>query len=86
MTRAMPGAAETGRKAANAERVERAKVALAAWIPPDTDGFDADMLETDILGLMIDLLHFAHLSKHKIRPLLDLAVTNFEMESGEVVV
>ena len=66
--------------------MQRAKVALAAWIPPDTDGFDADMLETDILGLMVDLLHFAHRSKQDIRPLLDLAVTNFEMESGEVVV
>ena len=85
MTRAMPGAAESGRKAANAERVARAKVALAAWIPPDTDGFSSDTLDTDILGLMGDLLHFAHASKYKIRPLLDLAVTNFEMESGEVV-
>ena len=85
MTSAMPGAEATGRKAANAERVARAKVALAAWIPPETDGFSLDTLDTDILGLMIDLLHFAHLSKQKIRSLLDLAVTNFEMESGEVV-
>jgi len=82
MTRAMP---ESGRKAANAERAKRAKVALAAWIPPETDGFDADMLDTDILGLMIDLLHFAHASKHKIRPLLDLAITNFELESEVTV-
>ena len=84
MTRAMPVAAD--RKAANAERVQRAKVALAAWIPPETDGFSLDTLDTDILGLMIDLLHFAHQSKQRIRPLLDLAVENFEMESGEVVV
>jgi len=80
MTRAMPGAAD--RKAANAERVARAKVALAAWIPPETDGFDADTLDTDILGLMIDLLHFAHKSKQDIRQLLDLAKTNFDMEAG----
>jgi len=82
MTRAMP---EAGRKAANAERVARAKVALAAWIPPDTDGFSLDTLDTDILGLMIDLIHFAHKSKQDIKALLDLAVTNFELDTGEVV-
>ena len=64
------------------EKVSRAKTALRAWIPPDTDGFDADHLETDILGLMIDLLHFADQSKMEIKPLLELAVLNFEMETS----
>ena len=82
MTIAMPGAVATGRKAANAERVKRAKVALAAWIPKDTDGFSMGTLETDVLGLMTDLLHFARKSKHDVKVLLDLAKTNFDMESG----
>jgi len=67
----------------NRERAERAKKALLAWIPPDTDGFSEDKLETDILGLTIDLLHFAEQSKMEIQPLLDLAVLNFELETGK---
>jgi len=83
-------AAMRGKKAAveavNKERADRAKKALRAWIPPvTTDGFNEDKLETDILGLMIDLLHFAEQSKMEIKPLIDLAVTNFEMETGGFV-
>jgi len=80
-------AALHGRKSAmkyvNKERAERAKKALLAWIPPDTDGFSEDKLETDILGLLIDLLHFAEQSKIEVRPLLDLAVLNLELETGK---
>ena len=80
-------AALHGRKSAmkyvNKERAERAKKALLAWIPPDTDGFSEDKLETDILGLLIDLLHFAEQSKIEVRPLLHLAVLNLELETGK---
>jgi len=86
MTIAMPGTVATGRKAANAERVKRAKVALAAWIPKGTDGFSLNTLDTDVLGLMVDLLHFAHKSKQDVKELLDLSKTNFDMELGEVKV
>ena len=67
----------------NRERAERAKKALLAWIPLDTDGFSEDKLETDILGLVIDLLHFADQAKMEIKPLLDLALLNFEMDTGK---
>ena len=80
-------AAQRGRKAAreylNKEKVERAKTSLRAWIPPNTDGFSEDKLETNILGLMIDLLHFAHQSGVELQPLIDLAMLNFDLETGK---
>ena len=80
-------AALRGRKSAreilNREKAERAKIALRAWIPPNTDGFSEDKLETDILGLMIDLLHFADQSRMEIKPLLDLVMLNFDLETGK---
>jgi len=76
----VPGIDAKELAAHNKLKVARAKTALRAWIPPDTDGFDINHLETDILGLMIDLLVFAKHKKMDTKELLDLVVTNFEME------
>ena len=78
-------AAHRGRKSAwkllNRENAERAKTALRSWIPPNSEGFDVDKLETDILGLMDDLLHFTHQSKMDVQQLMDLAKINFDLET-----
>jgi len=65
------------------DKVSRAKNALRAWIPENTDGFNINHLETDILGLMIDLLHFARQKKMDTKELLDLAALNLELEIGK---